>query len=154
MILILKFNLHFHSNLHSNLNAWLSYKNVPKYIGFGTPEDSLASCKNLVPREPRKNIVQYIINANKYLRFGCVLDSARLEDQERQFILKYSLADGKISIHELSIINSGIQGGKFLSPQLIAKNDCYSSEPDYYTCKDFYIGKFNSTWIIIIKNWN
>lgn len=126
------------------LNVCLFCKDVPKYIGFGTPEDSLASCMNLVPREPRKNIIQYIINANKYLRFGCVLDSARPDDQERQFILKYSLADGKISIHELSIKNSGIQGGKFLSPQLIAKNDSYTSEPDYYTCKDLYVGKINS----------
>lgn len=71
-----------------------------------------------------------------------MLDSARPEDQDRQFILKYSLADGKISIHELSITNSGIQGGKYVSPQLIAKNDCYRSEPDYYTCKDLYIGEF------------
>ncbi|XP_031630857.1 EF-hand domain-containing protein 1-like, partial [Contarinia nasturtii] len=99
---------------------------TPKYIGFGTPEDSLASCKSLIPREPRKNIIQYIVNANKYLRFGCVIDSARPDDQNRQFILKYSLADGKISIHELSITNSGIQGGKYLSPQLIPKNDCYT----------------------------
>lgn len=113
---------------------------IPKYIGFGTPEDSLASCKSLVPKEPRKNTIQYIVNASKYLRFGCVLDSARPDDQNRQFILKYSLADGKISIHELSITNSGIQGGKYLSPQLIAKNDCYMSEPDYYTCKDLYVG--------------
>lgn len=114
---------------------------MPKYIGFGTPEDSLASCMSLVPREPRKNIIRYILNANKYLRFGCVLDSVRPEDQERQFILKYSLADGKISIHELSAINSGIMGGKFLSSQLIPKNDCFSSEPDYYTCKDLYVGE-------------
>lgn len=94
-----------------------------------------------MPREPRKNLIRYIVNANKYLRFGCALDSPRREDQDRQFILKYSLADGKISIHELSITNSGIQGGKYLSPQLIPKNDCYTSEPDYYTCKDFYIGE-------------
>lgn len=103
----------------------------------------MASCKSLRPKEPRKDIIRYIVNANKYLRFGCVLDSARPEDQNRQFILKYSLADGKISLHELSITNSGIQGGKFLSPQLVAKNDCYSSEPDYYTCKDLYIGNFS-----------
>lgn len=120
---------------------------MPKYIGLGTPEDSLASCKSLLPKEPRKDIIRYIVNANKYLRFGCVLDSARPEDQHRQFILKYSLADGKISLHELSITNSGIQGGKFLSPQLVAKNDCYSSEPDYYTCKDLYIGNISFSLI-------
>lgn len=104
----------------------------------------MASCKSLVPREPRKNLIRYIVNANKYLRFGCALDSARPEDQDRQFILKYSLADGKIGINELSITNSGIRGGKYLSPQLIAKNDCFKNEPDYYTCKDLYIGKIHS----------
>lgn len=110
-------------------------------MGFGTPEDSLASVKNLVPREPRKNVITRLLNANKYLRFGCVLDTIHDEDKDRKFILKFSLADGKISIFEQSIDNSGIQGGAFLSPMLIMRPDSNVDEPSYYTCNDLFIGK-------------
>lgn len=114
---------------------------IPEYLGIGTPEDSLASCYHLVPKPPRKNIVNYLLHANKFLRFGCTLDSVHPEDKNRQFILKYSLADGKISIVERSQCNSGIQGGKFLSSQLIVRPGGNQRVPEYYTSKDLYIGK-------------
>lgn len=80
------------------------------------------------------------MNANKNLRFGCVLDTAHPEDQIRQFILIYSLADGKIKINEPPIRNSGIQGGKFLNAQLIVKPGSDPNFPEYYSAKDFSIG--------------
>lgn len=107
---------------------------------MGTPEDSLASCKHLTPKEPRKNVIRYLLNANKYLRFGCKLDSQRPEDQNRQFILKYALADGKIEMHEIAADNSGRMGGKFLSAQFVRKPMCNPITPEYYSCKDFHIG--------------
>lgn len=111
-------------------------------MGLGTPEDSMASVTNLVPREPRKNVIRRLLNANKYLRFGCVLDTIHSEDRDRKFILKYSLADGKISIFEPTVDNSGIQGGTFLSAMLVIRPGCDPNKPDYYTCTDFFIGKF------------
>ncbi|KFB35394.1 hypothetical protein ZHAS_00002020 [Anopheles sinensis] len=51
-----------------------------------------------------------------------------------------SLADGTISIMESSIDNSGIRGGRFLSPRKIWLPGCDPNEPDYYTAKDLYIG--------------
>lgn len=113
---------------------------LPDYMGFGTQEDSMASVKSLVPKEPRKNVICRLLNANKYLRFGCVLDTINLDDKKRKFILKYSLADGKMSIFEPTVDNSGIQGGLFLSPMLVLKPGCNKNEPDYYTCKDLFIG--------------
>lgn len=95
---------------------------------------------NLNPKSPKKDIIRYLVNANKYLRFGCVLDTAHPEDKIRQFILKYSLSDGTISINEPPIRNSGIQGGKFLTAQLVIKPGCNLNAPEYYTSKDFYIG--------------
>lgn len=112
----------------------------PEYKGFGTPEDSLASCINLAPKEPRKNVIRYLLNANKFLRFGCELDTVHPEDKNRQFILKYSLSDGKISIYEIARDNSGLQGGKYLSAQLIVKPNGNRNITEYYSCKDFYIG--------------
>lgn len=115
---------------------------LPDYIGFGTPEDSLASCFGLIPRPPRKNVVKYLMNAGKFLRFRCVLDSGRFEDTLRRFILKYSLADGTISIVEEAQSNSGNQGGKFLSAQRVFRPNGNPKIPEYYTSKDLFIGEF------------
>lgn len=95
---------------------------------------------NLHPKTPKKDIIRYLLNANKYLRFGCIFDTAHPEDKVRHFVLKYSLADGTISLNEPPIRNSGIQGGKFLSSQLVVKPGCDLNVPEYYTAKDFYIG--------------
>lgn len=100
----------------------------------------MASCYSLIPKAPKKDIVCYLSNANKHLRFGCVLDNAHPEDKIRQFILKISLADQKISIVEISLKNSGIPGGKFLSSQLIVKPDSNPDKPEYYATKDLWIG--------------
>ena len=80
------------------------------------------------------------MNANKYLRFGCVLDTAHPEDKIRKFVVMFSLADGKIKINEPPIRNSGIIGGKFLSAQLVVRPGSDPNMPEYYTAKDFYIG--------------
>lgn len=114
----------------------------PAYTGFGTHEDSLASCKHLTPKEPRKNLIRYLLNANKHLRFGCKLDSNRAEDSNRRFTLKFSLADDKIEMHEIVADNSGRMGGKYLSSQLIRKPMSNPNVPEYYSSKDFYIGEF------------
>lgn len=112
---------------------------MPDYLGFGTPEDSMASCYGLIPKSPKKDIVNYLINCNKYLRFGCVLDTKHPEDMGRKFMLLYSLADHTIQIVELAQDNSGIQGGRFLSSRKVPKPDCDPNDPVYYTAKDLYI---------------
>lgn len=114
---------------------------LPEYLGFGTPEDSLASCYGLVPKAPRKDIVKYLLYANKHLRFECTLQNNIIEDQQRHFILKYSLADGTLSIYETAIRNSGINGGRFLSSQKVIKPGGNPDVPEYYTAKDLYLGK-------------
>lgn len=99
----------------------------------------MASCFGLTPKSPKKDVIQYLLNANKHLRFGCILDTAHPEDQIRKFILIYSLADGQLKINEPPIRNSGIQGGKFLQSQMVVKPGSDPNCPDYYTAKDFFI---------------
>lgn len=113
---------------------------LPEYLGLGTFEDSLASCYNLVPKPPKKDVITYLINANKMLRYGCRMDTAHPEEADRKFIINYNLADGMMSIIELAVPNSGIAGGKFLSSRKIVKPDSNPNRPDYYTPKDLYIG--------------
>ncbi len=116
-------------------------KKLPTYLGFGTPEDSLASCYNLRPKPPKKDVVAYLMNSNKLLRYGCILDTAHPEEKDRQFILNYNLGDGNISIIERTIPNSGISGGKFLSSRRVVKPNSNPDKPDYYAPKDFVIGE-------------
>lgn len=113
---------------------------IPDYLGLGTPEDSLASCYNLVPKAPKKDIVTYLINANKVLRYGCRMDTEVDVDINRKFVLIYNLSEGTIQIMEMSIPNSGRSGGKFLSSRKLPKPDSNQNKPDYYTAKDLYIG--------------
>ncbi|XP_063695682.1 EF-hand domain-containing protein 1-like [Culicoides brevitarsis] len=111
---------------------------LPPYLGLGTPQDSLASCYNLIPKSPRKDIINSLANQNKYLRYSCIMDSEF--DQQRRFILMYSLADDTIQIIELPSENSGIQGGRFLCPTKLIKPDSNPDDPIYYSAADFYIG--------------
>ncbi|XP_055611860.1 EF-hand domain-containing protein 1-like [Uranotaenia lowii] len=113
---------------------------LPVYLGLGTPEDSIASHHSLVPKSPKKDLVTYLINMNKYLRYGCVLDNVHPEDSIRKFVMSLSLADGTITIMETRIRNSGIQGGRFLAATKVWKPDCDPNAPEYYTAKDLYIG--------------
>lgn len=113
---------------------------MPDYLGLGTPEDSLSSCYHLIPKAPKKDEIAYLMNANKKLRYGCILDSVHPEDKDRKFIMNYNLADGQINIVELSSPNSGIIGGKFLSSRKVVKPCSNPHKPEYYTAKDFTIG--------------
>lgn len=113
---------------------------MPDYLGLGTPEDSLGSCYHLVPKPPKKDEIAYLMNTNKKLRYGCILDSVHPEDKDRKFIMNYNMADGNINIIELSTPNSGIAGGKFLSSRKIVKPHSNPNKPEYYTAKDLTIG--------------
>lgn len=113
-------------------------KCLPCYLGLGTPEDSVASYYNLIPKSPRKDIINTLINQNKYLRYGCIMDTAL--DQQRNFILMYSLANHTIQIVEVASANSGIQGGRFLCPMKLIKRGSNPHDPIYYTAKDLCIG--------------
>lgn len=44
---------------------------TPDYIGIGTPEDSMASCHSLVPKPPKKDVINYLLNANKVKKSLC-----------------------------------------------------------------------------------
>ncbi len=38
----------------------LAQPEVPPYNGFGSEEDSLATCKQLIPKPPRKDFVKFM----------------------------------------------------------------------------------------------
>lgn len=93
-----------------------------------------------MPRAPKKDVIAYLVNANKTLRYGCQLDTAHPEEKDRKFIMSFNLSDGAIQIVELAVPNSGIVGGKFLSSRKLIRPESNPNKPDYYTPKDLFIG--------------
>ena len=106
---------------------------IAPYNGFGSVEDSLASCLNLIPKAPRRYIIihclsDYLLNVNilyhgrdfikfmqkdrdglnsNVLRFVAKLDTIRPIDMDRRFIVFYHLADDTIAVFEPPQRNSG-----------------------------------------------
>ena len=89
---------------------------VPPYNGWGSEEDSLASCMSLVPVAVQRDMLRFMENQGKTLRFqGQFKDPATPADAERRFVFTYYLEDEMTAIFEPPIRNSGVIGGKFLS---------------------------------------
>ena len=89
---------------------------VPPYNGWGSEEDSLASCMSLVPTAVQRDMLRFMENQGKTLRFqGKFKTPATPADAERRFVFTYYLEDEMTAIFEPPIRNSGVIGGKFLS---------------------------------------
>ncbi|XP_075234707.1 EF-hand domain-containing protein 1-like [Lycorma delicatula] len=112
----------------------------PPHIGIGSPEDTLQSCFSVIPKPPKQDVVKYIINSGKKLRYTADLVSVHPEDKGRQFVIEYNLADGKICITELPVANSGFISGRFLSWMLLPKPGTNQDNPEYFTPADFNLG--------------
>ncbi|XP_072156872.1 EF-hand domain-containing protein 1-like [Bemisia tabaci] len=113
---------------------------IPPHIGIGQPEDTIQSCLTLKPVPLKKNMIQYVTNAGKVLRYKARLDWIHPEDKDREFVIHYSLADGLLSISEKRVKNSGFEGGRFLKPMLLMKPDSDTNYPQYYNPTDFRLG--------------
>ena len=92
---------------------------VPPYNGFGSREDSLQNCTNLITKPAKKDFQKLMHNEKKILRYSArLVEGDRFvltqADKERKFILQYFLADDTVSIFEPPARNSGIISGKFL----------------------------------------
>jgi hypothetical protein len=86
-------------------------REIPPYMGFGSEEDSLASCVgSLMPEAPRK-----VYGENKVLNFLASMETTNVQDIDRKFVVSYYLLDDTIQVYEPPVKNSGIIGGTFLS---------------------------------------
>ncbi|XP_014250322.1 EF-hand domain-containing protein 1-like [Cimex lectularius] len=113
---------------------------LPRYSGFGTHEDSLQSWNSFIPKPPKKDLIRYLLNMRKILRYMAVMDYIHPEDKDRRFVLEYRLSDGCLSVHETRLHNSGFEGGKFLAFTLVPKPNTSYDNPEYYTPVDFTLG--------------
>ncbi|KAJ9588707.1 hypothetical protein L9F63_017999 [Diploptera punctata] len=114
---------------------------IPPHLGFGSPEDSLQSCLTVtIPVPPKKDVVRYVYNINKYLRYEAIMDWVHPEDKNRKFVFSYCLSDCSITINEIPQRNSGFMEGTYLRATRVPKPGTNLDDPDYYTPVDLYIG--------------
>ncbi|KAJ7422584.1 EF-hand domain-containing family member C2 [Willisornis vidua] len=123
-------------------------KPIPPYTGFGSEEDSLCSCKSLLPKAPHKDFRKFL-EKDRYgmesntLRFGAKFITDSPIDKDRKFIISYFLGNDTISVFEYTERNTGIPGGRFLERGRIKKpgQELFKSEPsEYYKAHDLFVG--------------
>lgn len=119
----------------------LAPREIPPYNGFGSEEDSLATCLSLRPKPTRRDFKKFMEKdrhglESNVLRFVARLDTTRPIDMDRRFIISYFLSDDTILVFEPPQRNSGILGGKFLERGRIKKPDGVN----YFIAQDLYIG--------------
>jgi hypothetical protein len=72
-------------------------------------------------------------------------------DNHRNFLLEYCLGNDKMSITEVPTENSGFYKGKIVAPTRIRKHGTKLEDNQFFTPKDFAIGKhriYSSTFIL------
>ncbi|KFU84097.1 EF-hand domain-containing family member C2, partial [Chaetura pelagica] len=123
-------------------------KTFPPYTGFGSEEDSLCSCMNLILKPPQKDVKKFMEKdrsgmESNILRFVAKLSTDSHVDKDRKFIISYFLSDDTISVFELTQENTGIAGGKFLERGRIKKpgQELFKSEPsEYFKAQNLFVG--------------
>jgi len=108
----------------------------PPHTGFGSADDSLASCVALRPKPPRKDLVKLMNNSEKVLRFEARMSNNLPEDASRKFIIGCFLADDSVAVWELRQRNSGHSEGKFAERSRKtnpATDQCFKPQ-------DFFVG--------------
>jgi len=108
----------------------------PPHTGFGTEEDSMASCLHLTPRAPRRDINKLMGDQGKVLRFQGQMMNGKMEDSNRRFVVAIYLADDSVGVWELRARNSGHAEGKFAFKSKKKNPDTGT----WFTPKDFEIG--------------
>jgi len=109
----------------------------PPHTGFGTDEDSMASCLHLTPRAPRRDINKLMGDQGKVLRFQGQMLNGKTEDANRRFVVAIYLADDMVGVWELRQRNSGHAEGKFAFKSK-KKNPATGT---WFNPQDFQIGE-------------
>ena len=106
----------------------MARRELPPYNGYGSEEDSLASCiGSLIGVAPKIKLGE-----NKIMRFKAKMESKNPEDIERTFTVSFYLVDNTVQIHEPPKRNSGIVGGSFLSRMKLRTTEGLITQEYFY----------------------
>lgn len=106
------------------------------HTGFGSEEDSLASCVALRPKPPRKDLLKLMTNSDRVLRFEAKMNNGLPEDKARSFVIGVFLADDTVAVWETRKRNSGHTEGKW-AERSKKRN---SATGEWFQPSDFYVG--------------
>ena len=110
---------------------------IPPHNGFGSEEDSLSNCYNLIPKPPKLDMAKIFAYDKIILRFVCRLMNDEFDLPDRKLIMTFYCADDSIMIYLLTEKNSGVISGKFLERKKY-KND---NSGTYFKPADFFVGQ-------------
>lgn len=122
----------------------MASRRLPPYNGWGSHEDSEGNCITVEPKPPQADFKKLFKYDGCILRFGAKLISPIRENDERDFVISYFLADDTLQVYEASRRNSGFLGGEFLKKARVplpGQNMFGSARPEYFRANDFYIGR-------------
>jgi hypothetical protein len=106
----------------------MATRELPPYNGYGSEEDSLASCiGSLIGVAPKIKLGE-----NKILRFKAKMESRNPEDTDRTFTISFYIADNTVQIHEPPKRNSGIVGGSFLNKMKLRTTEGLITQEYFY----------------------
>jgi len=108
----------------------------PPHTGFGSEEDSLASCLALRPKPPPKDLKKLMAQSGVALRFEALMENYKPEDCTRKFVVAFYLSDDSVGVFEMRRRNSGFDEGKW-SERAKRKNE---STGEWFKPQDFVIG--------------
>ncbi|XP_059535806.1 EF-hand domain-containing family member C2 [Myotis daubentonii] len=125
-------------------------RKFPPYTGFGSEEDSLRSCINLVP-VIRPNVEAFkkgiekdsFGNESNTLRFFAKMTKDKRANVDRLFVISYFLGNNTMSVFEPIEKNSGYTGGLFLKRIRVKRpgQEFFKSElSEYIQPEELYIG--------------
>ncbi|KAH8323609.1 hypothetical protein KR074_010276 [Drosophila pseudoananassae] len=132
------------SDIRPHTQVGMASRRLPPYNGWGSHEDSEGNCITVEPKPPQADFKKLFKYDGCILRFGAKLISPIRENDERDFVISYFLADDTLQVYEASRRNSGFLGGEFLKKARVplpGQNMFGSARPEYFRANDFYIGR-------------
>ena len=87
-------------------------REMPPFNGYGTEEDSIGNCRNVIPKAPQRDFVKFMAHDRRGLdgqviRFTVKLVTDVAVDKDRRFILSFYRTDDTLDIFEPPVRNSG-----------------------------------------------
>ena len=113
---------------------------VPPHNGFGSEDDSLSNCYNLIPKPPKIDMAKMFLYDKIILRFVCRMMNDEFDLIDRKLMMSFYCADDSMMLHQVTGKNSGIINGKFLEKKKY-KNDLTGA---YLRPQDLFVGQIFS----------
>lgn len=111
----------------------------PPHNGIGSPEDSLISCKQLAPKQPKIDLVRLMTYSGETLRFEATMANGEPEDATRRLLISLypETMPITVGVFEMQARNSGHMGGRFSERKRMTNPETGK----YFELTDFFVGQ-------------